>query len=165
MPENLKQSIFRDAPTSLPAKRRLRYKRALLNTLACTEERSHRFFSALFVTNVIVCEDPVGRKLKAIKPNKSAGPDDVPPKLLKLPEPSIVSPLTGLFSFCAQLGETFTDWKKARLNAVYKKDEADPNNYLTIIPRAQMGSKSIAQEAEVRITIESDAMKARGIIF
>ena len=116
------------------------------------------------VTDVIVCEDPVRRKLKAIKPNKSAGPDDIPPKLLRLPEPAIVSPLTGLFSFCAHLGETFTDWKKACLNAMYKKDEADPNNYLTIIPRAQMGSKSIAHEAEVRITIESDAMRARGII-
>ena len=58
---------------------------------------------------------------KAIKPNKSAGPDDIPPKLLKLAEPAIASPLTSLFSFCANLGETFTDWKKARLIPVYKK--------------------------------------------
>ena len=73
------------------------------------------------------------RKLKAIKPNKSAGPDDIAPKLLKLAEPAIVSPLTGLFSFCAHLGETFTDWKKARLIPVYKKDdEADTNNYRPI---------------------------------
>ena len=57
------------------------------------------------VTDVIVCEDSVRRKLKAIKPNKSAGPDDIPPNLSKLPEPAIVSPLTGLFSFCAHLGE------------------------------------------------------------
>ena len=41
--------------------------------------------------------------------------------------------------------------KKVRLNVVYKKDEADPNNYLTIIPRARMGSESIAHEAEVRM--------------
>ena len=117
------------------------------------------------VTYVTVCEDPVRRKLKAIQPNKSAGPDDIPPKLLKLPEPAIVSSLTGLFLFCAHLGETFTDWKKARLNAVCKKDEAHPNNYLTIISRAQMGcNKSIAHEAKVRITIESDAMRKRGIL-
>ena len=57
------------------------------------------------VTDIIVSEDPVRRKLKAIKPNKSAGPDDIPPKLLKLPEPAIVSPLTGLFSFCAHPAE------------------------------------------------------------
>ena len=77
------------------------------------------------VTDIIVCDDSVRRKLKAIKPNKSAGPDDI--------APLIVSPLTGLFSFCAHLGETFTDWKKARLIPVYKKDdEADTNNYRPI---------------------------------
>lgn len=58
------------------------------------------------VTDVIVCEDPARRKLKAIKQNKSAGLDDIPTKLLKLPEPAIVSFLTGLFSFCAHLGKT-----------------------------------------------------------
>lgn len=58
------------------------------------------------VTDVIVCEDSARRKLKAIKQNKSAGLDDIPTKLLKLPEPAIVSSLTGLFSFCAHLGET-----------------------------------------------------------
>ena len=85
------------------------------------------------VTDITVCEDTVRRKLKAIKPNKPAGPDDIPPKLLKLAEPAIVSPLTGLFSYCAYLGETFTDWKKARLVPVYKKnDEADINNYRPI---------------------------------
>ena len=58
------------------------------------------------VTDITVCEDLVRRKLKAIKPNKSAGPDEIPPKLLKLAEPAIASPLTSLFSFCANLGET-----------------------------------------------------------
>ena len=61
------------------------------------------------VTDITICEDLVLRKLKAIKPNKSAGSDDIAPKLLKLAEPAIVSPLTGLFSFCAHHGETFTD--------------------------------------------------------
>ena len=46
------------------------------------------------------------------------GPDDIPPNLLTLTEPAIVSPLTDLFSFCTHLGETFTDWKKTRLIAV-----------------------------------------------
>ena len=41
--------------------------------------------------------------------------------------------MTGLFSFLAHLGETFTDWKKASLIPVYKKDdEADTNNYRPI---------------------------------
>ena len=32
--------------------------------------------------------------------------------------------LTRLFSFCTHIGETFTDWKKARLVPVFKKDDA-----------------------------------------
>ena len=32
--------------------------------------------------------------------------------------------------------------------------------YLTIIPRARMGSESIADEAEGRIAIDSEAMRA-----
>ena len=41
------------------------------------------------VTDITVYEDSVRRKLKAIKPNKSSGPDDIAPKLLKLAEPAI----------------------------------------------------------------------------
>ena len=41
--------------------------------------------------------------------------------------------VTSQVSFCAYLGETLTDWKKARLNLVYKKDdEDDTNNYSPI---------------------------------
>ena len=36
--------------------------------------------------------------------------------------------------------------------------------YSTIIPRARMGSESIAHEAEGRMAIDSEAMRARGII-
>ena len=84
-------------------------------------QQSDRTGSVPSVTDITICEDTVWRRLKAIKQNKSAGPDDIPPKLLKLAEPAIVSPLTSLFSFCANLGETFTDWKEARLIPVYKK--------------------------------------------
>ena len=72
-------------------------------------QQSDRSGSVPSVTDITVCEDSVRRRLKAIKPNKSAGPDDIPPKLLKLAEPAIVSPLTDLFSLCVNLGETFTD--------------------------------------------------------
>ena len=111
------------------------------------------------VTDITICEDSVRRKLKAIKPNKSAGPDDIAPKLLKLAEPAIVSPLTGLFSFCAHLGETFTDWKKARLIPVYKKDdEADTNNYRPIsllsIPSKIM--ESCVSESVVRHVFQNN---------
>ena len=41
--------------------------------------------------------------------------------------------VTSQVSFCAYLGENLTDWKKARLILVYKKDdEGDTNNYSLI---------------------------------
>ena len=96
-------------------------------------QQGDRTGSVPSVNVTTICEDSVRRKLKAIKPNKSAGPDEIQPKLLKLAEPAIVSPLTGLFSFCANLGVTFTDWKNVRLIPVYKKDdEAEINNYRPI---------------------------------
>ena len=112
------------------------------------------------VTDITVCEDSVRRKLKAIKPNKSAGPDEIPPKLLKLAEPAIASPLTSLFSFCANLGETF----KARLIPVYKKnDEADMNNYrpisLLIVPSKIM--ESCVSDAVVRHVFQNNLVTDR----
>ena len=111
------------------------------------------------MTDITICEDSVRRKLKAINPNKSAGPDDIALKLLKLAEPAIVSPWTGLFSFCAHLGETFTDWKKARLIPVYKKDdEVDTNNYrpisLLTVPSKIM--ESCASESVVRHVFQNN---------
>ena len=42
-------------------------------------------------------------------------------------------PLTRLMLFCAQIGETFSDWKKARLVPVCKKDDAaNVSNYRPI---------------------------------
>ena len=62
--------------------------------------------------------------------NKSTGPDDVPPKLLKRAESAIVSPLTRLFFYCTHLEEAFMTEKKTRLIPVFKKeDEVDTNNY------------------------------------
>ena len=42
--------------------------------------------------------------------------------------------------------------------------ECNGIEYLTIIPRARMGSESIAHEAEGRMAIDSEAMRARGMI-
>ena len=38
------------------------------------------------------------------------------------------------------------------------------DEYLTIIPRARMGSESLDHEAEGQWAIDSEAMRARGII-
>ena len=119
---------------------------------------SDRTGSVPSVTDITVSEDSVRRKLKAIKPNKSAGPDDILPKLLKLAEPL----LTGLFSFCAYLGETLTDWKKAHLILVYKKDdEAYTNNYS---PISLLGVPSKIMESCVPDTVVRHVYKKKNLV-
>ena len=53
---------------------------------------------------------------------------------------------------------------KIRLGTVDEKQLCVCAASLTIIPRARMGTESIAHEAEGRMTIDSNAMRARGII-
>ena len=72
----------------------------------------------------------VSRKIKALKPNKAAGPDWITFKLLRLDEPAIVSPLTKLYARSIIKGEVYNQWKKAHLNLVFEKDDpTDKSNY------------------------------------
>ena len=103
------------------------------------------------VSDILVCEDSVRCKLNAVKPNKSAGPDVMPPNLLKEPELAIVSPLTGLFSYCAHLGKTLLIGRKLGLIPVYTKEEADPNNYRPdIVSKCSKIMASCVSETAVR---------------
>ena len=64
------------------------------------------------VSEINVCEGFICKKLKTLKPSKASGPEDIPPKLLKLAKPSITAPLTCLFTFISHLGEPFPNGKK-----------------------------------------------------
>ena len=99
------------------------------------------------MTDITVSEDSVRRKLKAIKPNKSAGPDDIPPKLLKLAEPL----LTGIFSFCAYLGETERK----------KDDEANTNKYS---PISLLGVPSKIMESRVPDTVVRHVYQKKNLV-
>ena len=104
------------------------------------------------LTDAYVSKSLVADKIKALKARKSTGPDNISPKLLKLAGDAIVPSLLSLFRLSLKTSRVFTSWKTARLTPVYKKDdETDCCNYLTIIPRARMGSESIAHEAEGRM--------------
>ena len=49
--------------------------------------------------------------------------------------------VTSQVSFCAYLGETLTDWKKARLILVYKKDDEDDTNNYSLVSLLSVPSK------------------------
>ena len=79
------------------------------------------------LTNQVVEE-----KVNKLKANKSSGPDEVSPKLLKSAGKAIVPALTDIFNYSIKRRTVFSSWKTARLTQIFKKDDqADRGNYRT----------------------------------
>ena len=77
------------------------------------------------LTNQVVEE-----KVNRLKANKSSGPDEVSPKLLKLAGKAIVPALTDIFNYSNKHRTVFSSWKTARLTPIFKKDDqTDCGNY------------------------------------
>ena len=60
-------------------------------------------------------------KVNELKTNKSTGPDDIHPKLLKLASDSIVFSLLSLYRHSIETKTVFTSWKTARLPLFSKR--------------------------------------------
>ena len=54
--------------------------------------------------------------------NKSCGPDEIHPRLLKELAATISKPIAFLFNKSMQCGKVSFDWKKANVSPIYKKD-------------------------------------------
>lgn len=75
----------------------------------------------------------VQNKISKLKTNKSTGPDNISPKILKLAGTAIVQPLVSLFRYSMECKTVFPAWKTARVMPAFKKDdEADRGNYRPI---------------------------------
>ena len=72
------------------------------------------------LTNQVVEE-----KVNRLKANKSSGPDEVSPKLLKLAGEAIVPALTDIFNYSIKHRTVFSSWKTARLTPIFKKGRSD----------------------------------------
>ena len=73
----------------------------------------------------------IRNKIEALKTNKSAGPDNIPPKLLRLAGVAIIPPLGSIYRYSIQTKTVSTiNWKTAKITPVFKKDnETDRGNY------------------------------------
>ena len=79
---------------------------------------------------VVVTEAFVLKALKNLKPDKSPGPDNIHPMVLKEAACEVVKPLTVIFQKSVSHGELPNDWKRANVTPIHKngaKDEA--SNY------------------------------------
>ena len=83
---------------------------------------------------VQVTEQEVLKMLNSLDTNKSAGPDKVPNKLLKMCALLIANPLCKLFNKSLQAGIFPLSWKKACVTPIFKQkgSRSDPTNYRPI---------------------------------
>jgi hypothetical protein len=71
--------------------------------------------------------------LKICDPSKATGPDKISHKMLKISPEKIAKPLLIIFNKSLQQGKYPSNWKSARVIAIFKKgDTSLPSNYRLI---------------------------------
>ena len=80
-----------------------------------------------------ITEAEILRELSKLNENKSSGPDNLKPKLVKLCANQFVEPLTLLFNKSIESGEYPSEFKLAKVISLYKKNSRYiPSNYRPI---------------------------------
>ena len=85
------------------------------------------------VTNIDFTYDSIMQDLIKLKHNKTCGPDNIAPRLLKSAGHALIPSLFSLYSMGASCNTVPSTWKFARVSALFKKDdETDKQNYRPI---------------------------------
>ena len=71
--------------------------------------------------------------LAKLEPDKAAGPDEIPPRLLKEAAPNLATPLSDLFTASMHTGKIPQDWRDGIITPIHKKGPRTiPGNYRPI---------------------------------
>ena len=85
------------------------------------------------LSEIAINQEEVLKKLKDINPNKSAGPDAIPARVLKELSEVLAEPLAILYHMSLKAGKLPSDWKSAHITPIYKKGgKANAGNYRPI---------------------------------
>ncbi len=86
--------------------------------------------SSVGLTSLHIEQDTVLKKLKALKTDKSPGPDGFHPRVLKEAAENLAEPLTIIFRKSVEEGKLPQIWKDANVTPIFKKgDKNKPGNY------------------------------------
>jgi len=84
----------------------------------------------LDTNTVVVSEQQMCKALQALKVNKSPGPDEISPRVLRELASELSFPLTVLFRRTMSEGKIPIDWKEAEVKPLFKKgDKSSASNY------------------------------------
>ena len=83
--------------------------------------------------SILSSENIVLEKLQTLSINKSPGPDDITSRILVELEKSVAPLLSVLFQNSYDTGIVPSDWKRANITPIHKKDnKKDPENYCPV---------------------------------
>ena len=89
--------------------------------------------------DITVDVDIVRTKLKALRPDKAAGPDNIPPKLLRELSEELCHPLSVILQRSLDEGVVPNDWKLANVCPIHKKgSRAQASNYRPVSLTSQI---------------------------
>ena len=84
-------------------------------------------------TDLQISPEGVAKQLSQLNPNKACGPDELPARVLKEMSQSASGWLAFIFQKSLNLNVVPSDWSKALITAVFKKDNKSlPSNYRPI---------------------------------
>ena len=82
------------------------------------------------LSEIVVSEDMICKKLENLDISKSCGPDNIHPRLLKELSGQLCVPLKILFEKSMKEGKLPSCWKRAEVKPLFKKgDKSSPGNY------------------------------------
>ena len=94
----------------------------------CPEVRQRE--DGLILEEVEITEKVVEEVIKELKDDSAAGPDNIPPRLIKELKEEAVRPLTLLFQRSMKEGRIPEDWRLANVTPIFKKGKkGEPGNY------------------------------------
>ena len=89
--------------------------------------------NGVYLCDIRVTPDAVKEKLNNLNVNKSAGPDNLPTRVLKELSNELCVPICNIINKSFESGVLPTEWKTANITAIYKKgNKSDPGNYRPI---------------------------------